>query len=47
MKKRLLRGTNDVRMTWALAAALAVLAVPGAAFAADRMVLCEEITDTG
>ena len=46
MQTNRVRGGNDLRWSWAIAAWGWALAIPGIAFGADRMVLCEEFTAT-
>jgi hypothetical protein len=46
MQTNRVRGGNDLRWGWAIAAWGLALTVPWIAFGADRMVLCEEFTAT-
>ena len=46
-KKQSFATTNGLRLGWTLAALVAVAATPLTATGADRMVICEEFSNTG
>ena len=46
-KRQSFATTNGLRLGWTLAALVAVAAAPLIAAGADRMVICEEFSNTG